>query len=256
VNLMNFWVKFSKKIFFCFLVFSGAVIFSADSLCLAEENMPWDVGEKLTFAVRWGVITGGYANMQVREKLELGGRETYRIVTQARSAPFFDVFYRVRNNIQSYIDVEYLHSVRYERNIREGDYERDSVTIYDHDREVAYEDGERFDISRHCQDVLSSLYYLRTKNLEVGETYEFNVGTSRKDWPLYVEVLRRERIRVPAGTFDTLVVKPYLREEGIFKARGDLKVWLTDDERKHPVLMRSRIKVGSISAALIEKELP
>ncbi len=222
------------------------------------RNMPWEVGEKLTFAVRWGFITGGHAHMEVREKIKLDGRDTYRIVTQARSAPYFDPFYKVRDLVESYIDAQHLHSVRYEQDLNEGNFSRQLAIIYDHESGYAYENGERFEITENIQDVLSSFYFLRTKELEVGGRYTFDVGTSREVWPLEVTVEGRERIRVPAGRFDTLIVVPEIREEdGIFrKARGSLKIWVTDDERRIPVLMRCRIPIGSISAVLIEKELP
>lgn len=225
---------------------------------LHSDALPWGVGEKLTFAVRWGMITGGYAHMEVREKLSLDGRDTYRLVSQARSAALFDPFYRVRDVIESYMDSAKLRTVRYEEDINEGSYSRNTVIIYDHERGYAFQNGNRFAVSPQVQDILSSLYFLRTKDLEVGKTYEVDVGTSGESWPLVISVEGRERIRVPAGRFNTLVVVPQIRDgDGIFKkAQGTLKVWLTDDDRKIPVLMRSRIPIGTISAVLIDKELP
>ena len=96
---------------------------------------------------------------------------------------------------------------------------------------------------------------MRTKKLEVGKKYEFDVGTGKKNWPLVVEVVRKEKIKVPEGKFKTFVVIPKLREEGIFKAKGELEIWITDDDRKFPVKMRSKIEFGSITAVLIKKKL-
>jgi len=246
-------MKYKIKILSVLLIFSVLL----GSLPAKEKSgLPWDVGEKLTFSIRWGIITCGYAHMEIREKIDLGGRETFRIVTQARSAAFFDPFFKVRDKIESYIDAEKLHSVRYEKRQREGNYKKDVTIIYDHQYNVAYQNGKKFKISPNIQDVLSSLYYLRTKKLEVGKKYEFNVGEGKKDWPLVVDVVGKETVTVPAGKFKTFVVIPKLRGEGIFQAKGELKVWLTDDERKMPVLMKSKIEIGSITAVLIEKKLP
>lgn len=234
------------------VVFGGAAI----SLQAEEKGyMPWGVGEKLTFSIRWGIIRCGSSYMEVNEKIKLRGRDTYRIVTIARSAPFFDIFYKVRDRIESYIDVEKLYTVRYEKILREGKYKKDTTIIYDHKHKVAYENGYKFKITEGIQDVLSSLYYLRTKNLEVGKNFEFDVGTGKKIWPLVVEVVRKEKIKVPLGKFNTIVVIPRLREEGIFKAKGDLEIWLTDDERKIPVKMKSKIEFGTISAVLVKIKL-
>lgn len=230
------------------------VLISSSFLMSKDANiLPWGVGEKLTFSIRWGIITCGYAHMEVREKIRLAGRDTYRIVVLARSAPFFDPFYKVRDRIESYIDRENLYTVRFEKELREGRYRNDTVIIYDHKNRVAYENEYKFKITEGVQDVLSALYYLRTKDLKVGARYEFDVGTDKKTWPLVVNVIKKEEITTPLGKFKTILVIPKLREEGIFKAKGDLKVWLTDDERKIPVKMRSKIDIGSITAILIEK---
>ncbi len=222
-----------------------------------RPSMPWGVGERLEFSIRWGVIRAGVGTLEVRDSLSLGGRETFRIVHTARSARFFDPFYRVRNRAESFIDSEFLHTVRFERIIREGSYSKDSVIIYDHEYGAAYEDGERFEISPGVHDVLSAFYYLRTMDLEVGESYEFEVGSDKKIWPLKVEVTGREKIRVPAGEFNALVVEPRLEEdEGIFKQEDDVRIWVSDDERKIPLLIRSSIKVGSVSVYLVDMKLP
>ncbi|MBN2406782.1 MAG: DUF3108 domain-containing protein [Elusimicrobia bacterium] len=252
------------KLSFCLCLI--AVIFSAGNLSSKKEDLHnWSVGEKLTFSIRWGVVTCGYAHMEVKEKIQLSGRDTYRLVTTARSASFFDPFYKVRDRIESYLDVEKLHTVRYEQSNREGSYEKDLTIIYDHEHKVAYEynarkdpeykKGDRFDITDDIQDVLSSLYYLRTKDLEVGKKFEFDVGTGKRTWPLEIEVVREEKVKVPAGKFKTFVVIPRLRDECIFKAKGDLEVWVTADKKKHPVKMRSKIDIGSITAVLVEKKI-
>jgi hypothetical protein len=66
-----------------------------------------------------------------------------------------------------------------------------------------------------------------------------------------VKVLKKETITVPAGTFDTVMVTPILQSEGIFSREGPVYTWLTDDEKKIPVMVKTRVAVGSVSAVLI-----
>ena len=109
------------------------------------------------------------------------------------------------------------------------------------------------DTVRWVQDVISSLYFFRTLDLEVGKEYVFEAHSGKDTWPLKTKVLSKEKVKVPAGEFDCLVLQPFVREDaGIFKAKGKLKVWVTDDENKMPVKMKSKIPVGSISAELSE----
>jgi hypothetical protein len=70
-----------------------------------------------------------------------------------------------------------------------------------------------------------------------------------------VRILKRETITVKAGTFDCIVAEPLLKTVGVFKHTGKLKVWLTDDRLKMPVLMKSKVLVGSITAELTDYQL-
>jgi hypothetical protein len=118
-----------------------------------------------------------------------------------------------------------------------------------------YYQKDTIEIPPYTQDPLSVLYYVRTQNLEVGKSLFIDNFTDGKLYPLEVRVLEKERITVKAGTFDCIVVEPLLQAAGVFKHEGKLKVWLTDDRLKMPVLMKSKVLVGSISAELTSYEL-
>ncbi len=101
-------------------------------------------------------------------------------------------------------------------------------------------------------DSFGSLYYVRTLPLETGQTYTMDVHSGDKIYPLVVHVLKREKAKVPAGKFNCIVVEPVLRGPGIFVSKGKkLQVWLTDDERRLPVRMRSEVFIGHVSAELL-----
>ena len=105
------------------------------------------------------------------------------------------------------------------------------------------------------QDALSALYYVRTQELKVGGSVWVENFTDGKSYSLEVRVLGRETIEVEAGRFDCVVVEPITGTVGVFKNEGRLKVWLTDDRVKLPVLMKSKILIGSISAELTSYRL-
>jgi len=109
--------------------------------------------------------------------------------------------------------------------------------------------------NERLQDALSAMYFMRTQKIEMGGDYVFDVATEKKCWPLRVRVLRKEKIKVPAGRFNCIVVKPEMQDDGIFSAKGDLYIWLTDDESHMPVMMRSKIVLGSITVELISDSL-
>jgi hypothetical protein len=85
----------------------------------------------------------------------------------------------------------------------------------------------------------------------VGTSYYIDIFDCKKLWNTEVKVLRREEIETPLGKFRTVVIKPLLKSEGIFARTGDMYIWLTDDDRRIPVLMKSKVKIGSITATLV-----
>mgnify|MGYP001953722061 CR=1 FL=1 len=50
-------------------------------------------------------------------------------------------------------------------------------------------------------------------------------------------------------------VEPVVLGEALFNQKGHLRVWVTDDEVKMPVLMKSKVLVGAIAAVLTEYRL-
>ena len=213
-------------------------------------------GEKLIFNVQYGLITAGEATLEVRTIAKINGRPCYRIVSDARSNDFFSKFFEVRDRYESYMDTTELYSLRYEKHIREGKFKRDESVEFDQVVHRATYRDKVVPIPPRAQDVLSALYYVRTLPLEVGQTISLANHTDGKNYPLMVKVHGRERVKVDAGEFDCLVVEPILRGPGIFTQKGRLMVWLTDDERRMPVLMKSKVVIGHVAAILKSYQPP
>jgi len=167
-----------------------------------------------------------------------------------------DIFYTVRDTLTSTIRRSTLLPVRYEKFQHEGWYHRDSTYVFDQERMNV----TRFSRTRQVgvlplpgevHDILSSLYRVRASPLPVGSYVPVRVYEGGRFYTARVNVLRREQVTVPAGTFSCVVVEPILQSEAIFVQKGRLWIWLTDDARRLPVLMESAIPVGRIRAELI-----
>ncbi len=226
-----------------------------DSLDRSVDNTAFGVGENLVFDVGYGFINAGTASMGVLRLIEYENRPCYQIQTRAQSNSFFSTFFRVDDKVESIVDAAGLFPWRFEKNLREGGYRSDRLYTFDQRGHLVYYQKDTIEIPPFTQDPLSVLYYVRTQNLEVGKSLFIDNFTDGKLYPLEVRVLEKERITVKAGTFDCIVVEPLLQAAGVFKHEGKLKVWLTDDRLKMPVLMKSKVLVGSISAELTSYEL-
>jgi hypothetical protein len=220
---------------------------------LPAAQKPFRPGESLRFSVQYGFIKAGTAWLEVPEIREWNSRPVYALVARAESNAFFSRFYKVRNRIESMWDVEGRFSWRYYEKRREGGYRTESEIVFDPSRgEARYSNGTVYPVPPQVQDALSSFYYTRFQALPLGGSVIFDYHASRKSQPLEVKVLGRERVQTPAGTFDCVAIEPVLKAGGIFKNKGRLVIWITDDERRMPVLMRSKVLVGSISVVLQE----
>lgn len=219
------------------------------------ENIAFGLGERLDFDIGYGFINAGYATMEVKELIEYDGRPCYQIVSTANSNKFFSSFYRVEDRVETIIDAVGIFSWYFEKNLREGNYRNDRSYAFDQKNHTVVYKNDTLEIAPFVQDALSILYYVRTMELKVGESVFIDNFTDGELYPLEVRVVQKETVKVKAGTFDCIVVEPLLMTSGIFKHEGRLKVWLTDDRLKLPVLMKSKVLVGSISAELTDYSL-
>jgi len=219
------------------------------------ENDAFGVNEKLTFNINYGFINAGVATMEVARLIEYENRPCYQVITRAKSNSFFSTFYKVDDRVESIIDAVGIFTWRFEKNLREGSYRSNRMYSFDQRSSVVYYRDDTLSTPSFVQDAVSVLYFVRTQKLEPGISLSVDNFTDGKLYPLEVKVLKRDRVTVKAGTFDCLVVEPLLKTVGVFKHKGKLKVWLTDDRLKMPVLMKSKILVGSITAELTDYHL-
>jgi hypothetical protein len=217
---------------------------------IAEALWP---GEHLIFSVRYGPIRAGEATMSVREALTADGDSCFHVVTTAASNDFFSTFFHVRDRVESYMDRHMLVPLRSEKHLREGSYTVDEVVTLDHrNRLASYADGRVAQIPAEAHDILSAFYAMRARDLAPGDSFDLESHVDGKNYPIRVTVHRREHVRVPAGEFDCLVIEPTLRSPGLFKHQGRLLVWVTDDDRKVPVQMKSDLPIGAVSVVLTD----
>lgn len=177
------------------------------------------------------------------------GRDAYHTRFLLRGGT---AFFRVNDRYESWFDARTMESLRYAQQIDQGSYERERVFDISPDRRLYTESGKADSLPSVAEplDDGSFLYFLRTIPLEVGKTYEFNRYFRPDRNPVRVTVLRRERVRVPAGTFDAIVVRPTIKTTGIFSEGGRAEVWFAADSTRRMLQMRSRLSFGSLSLQL------
>ncbi|MDZ7289732.1 MAG: DUF3108 domain-containing protein [candidate division KSB1 bacterium] len=220
-------------------------------------NRAFRVGESLTYMIRYGQIIAGNARLSIPQIIETQGRPCYNIISEAWSNKFFSTFFKVEDRVESYTDVDGIFSWWFSKRLREGGFKLDHEVEFDQINHLAImKQGSKRDtmaVPPFVQDVLSAMYLVRTMNIAPGDSIFIDNHSDGKLFPLKIVVHRREKINIKAGRFTCLVVEPFLKTPALFQQKGRVVVYLTDDERKIPVMMVSQIyvkafKLGSVIA--------
>ena len=219
-----------------------------DSRGADRARVPFGVGERLDYEVRLSGIRVGGGFMEVSKMDSIRGREAWHTSFGIKGGL---AFYRVNDRYESWFDTRSLASLRYYQQIDEGSYERESrFEIYPDRRVFIDSKGTEQPTAEDPLDDGSFLYFLRTIPLEVGKEYTFDRYFRLDRNPVRIRVLRRERVSVPAGTFDAVVVQPIIKTRGIFSENGRAEVWLSDDEHRIMLQMKSRFSRFSLNLFL------
>ena len=213
--------------------------------------VPFGPGERMEYDVKFGALKVGSAHMEVVALDNIRGRAAWHTAFWVRGGNFL---YRVNDVYESWMDAETLSSLRFVQDLEEGgkDTER-RFEIYP-ERSIFIQTSkkptkEEKSVSQPLDDG-SFLYFLRTIPLEVGKTYDFDRYFRPDRNPVRIRVVRKERVRVPAGTFNAIVVQPVIKTKGIFSENGHAEVWLSDDERHIMLQLKSQLKFGSLNLYL------
>jgi len=259
MNLLNIFKKhrfFNKSN----LLFLLIILLKLSSQSIAQksefrkvDNKSFAVGEKLTFDVKYGFVTAGVAEFSIPKISRLAGRETYNVIFKVNSVPTFDAFYKVRDRYETFIDVEGIFPWRFEQHIREGSYSRDFSAFFDQRKNKAKTSEGTYNIPQNVNDIVSAFYLARTfdySKMKAGDKIQLQNFYKDKVYPLDIVFHGKEKITVTAGTFDCIILEPIAKEGGLFKSEGTLVLWLTDDEIKMPVKVKTKVIIGSIDAEL------
>ena len=230
---------------------------------LAPSTLPFEVGEKLSYDVYWKIFDAGTATMQLVDRVWFQNEEMYKVNAVVRSTGVVSTLFKVVDVFESFFHTKELCSYRIMKDILEGRRHRNTIVTFDRrslmarmeDKDLTKPDSAikrvESSVPGCVQDVISALYVVRTKNLKVGEQLHFPISDGGHTYDVVVEIQAKEEIRTPAGSFQTLRLEPRVFD-GLFKSRGRLFIWVTDDYAKMPVQLKARMNIGTITAALTQ----
>ncbi len=209
--------------------------------------------ETLVYQVSWGPFNAGNVILtskydSVTNTVELGGK--------ALSNNFVGAFYKMRDYVISRVDATGLYPLFFEQHLREGKkFKRDSWILYDflnnqmHVREKKY---KLYETPQFTHDYLSILYYIRNIKPIPGDTFTVNLYINSKIHPMFIKCKEEFKLQTDNGPLNCFLIEPRLAGEGAnFNKKDKLEVWLSNDSIPTPIVIKSKIKVGSLNAKLI-----
>jgi hypothetical protein len=210
--------------------------------------VPFAVGEELVFHAKFGVIPAGTARMRVEGIDTVRGRAAYHVTFAVDGGvPLF----RVHDRYESWIDVATLSSLRHRQQISEGRYSRNTTyEIMPESAQYRKNDEPPKPTVANPLDDGSFIYAVRAAGIRVGETRRDDRYFMPDRNPVVLTGVREDTVSVGAGRFSTIIVRPTIKTGGIFSENGEAQVWFTDDDRRLPVLLKTKFSRFSLTLSL------
>ncbi len=215
--------------------------------------VPFGPGERLEYKVKLGIFNAGEAHMEVLGVDSVRGRPSYHVEVAMKGGVLFGAF-KMDSNYESWIDTELITSHRFISDVSHTG--RSSYRSFEMYPDEMYWDQTDENVigelaSALPLDDISFMYFVRSIPLEIGQTYTYSRYFKKDGNPVVLEVVGRDVREVPAGTFNTIVVRPTIQTSGLFEEGGDAELHFTDDENRYLVYMRVGMPVvGSITLHL------
>ncbi len=228
----------------------GVIPISAFRPPEGAARVPYGVGELLEYDVSFGKLHVGNGSMEVLPFDTVRRRQTWHTIFRLNGGI---PFYKVRDRYEDWSDVHTLATLRYRQDIDEGSYEPKRLYEIFPDRREYIEpnkkDAKPVESVEHPLSDAAFVYYLRTLPLRVGLDTTLNNYFIASKNPIRIRVLRREVVKVGAGRFNAVVVQPSF-ESKLFSEGGHAEVWLSDDENRIMLQMKSKVSFGSLNLYL------
>ena len=220
--------------------------------------------ETLYYTVEWRLITAGKAKLEwiPEQRPRTGAQVNLRLESVGLMSKFFKVEDDYSANLNSALCGQSLQMTTLE-----GSRQRETKVTFDSaSRKASYLERDRaknaampahdIDIPPCVHDVIGGIYFLRTLNLDAGQSTEVPVSDGKKSVMAKVEAQQREDVKTSAGVFKTIRYEIHLFNDVLYRRSAHLYVWLTDDRRKLPVRVQVRMQfaIGTITLLLEKAE--
>lgn len=209
------------------------------------------VPERLVYDANWSGMKAGSAVLEMTEQ-----GDDLRLTNTIRSTGLVSAFFKIDDRTESVI-TRAGRPKFFKENKKEGSYRALREATFDFTKLQAgsvdlLKKIEKTDpITAKTYDNLSSIYFIRSIDLVPGQSIYFDIYDTKRLWNSEVRVVKRQVITTPLGKFKTLMVTSQLKHKGEIAKVGNATFWFTEDSRRIPVRITTKLKVGEITLTLV-----
>ncbi len=254
----------------------NAMNFTAPTLNHSLSFVPMAVGEHAQMAFRWLGMTVAYGELTLTERVQHRGRDAWHVVLNVKTTKFLDFLFPVRDEYHSYIDVENLESIRFEKIVQEGDYRADEVVEYDREKKLGHyfsrlnKSEKTFSTDSVILDPISAVYWFRSRiPLEVGKTIDVPINYEESNWRVRVPMVRQEEIQLEENdSVSAIKMTPFItnldehmheweKEHQEMLSGSKITVWVEKSGNRIPLQVSVKVPlVGSVKINVTEYNCP
>ena len=241
-----------KKLLFLLIFFVTTFSFHA-------QEKSYQDGEWFKFRIHYGWFNASFATLEVKEET-FQGKNVYHVVGKGKSTGLLDLFFKVDDTYETYIEETSQLPLKFKRDINEGGHTKNKVIYFDQASNEALvknlkdNSEKKFSIHHNVQDMMSVFYFLRNKidpeTIQEGDEIMVDLFFDEENYRFKTVFLGRETIKTKFGKMKALKFRPYVQADRIFKEEESLTFWVSDDKNKMPLKIEADLAVGSLDADL------
>jgi len=250
-----------KRIFLIITIILGTILNLKAQELRKIDNETFKRGEELYFKVYYdaaltGKVVAGMASLKVTDENKIiGGRNTFHVVGLGKSLGMFNLFFKVVDNYETYIDEEGLFPWVFIRRVNEGGYKISQDVTFNQNKNKAISQKKTIKTPKYVQDIISAFYYARTYDFtdaQVGDLYPVDFYIDDSVYTSKIKYLGKDVVTTDLGTFNCLKFKPMVVVDQTFKDPYPMTLWVTDDKNRMPIIAESGIRVGKVKMELVK----
>jgi len=218
--------------------------------------VPFRVGEKLTYQIFWGPFVVGRASLEVAGIEKVDDHDCYHLIARAKTSGLVEWLFPVDSTAESWLDCRDLFTRKYRQNRSEGKHVTKDETHYDYERMEAVTKNKkgrlkRYPLDQPVQDVVSSVYFVRAQKLMLDAEQTFVLNASDTNYVVTIRPDQRKQIWLrPVGDVPALRIEPNPTLKIVAANKGRMWLWVSDDERRLPLLVNSELRFGNAKLVL------